>query len=307
MAGPRPNTFLIGGPKCGTTSLAHYLSEHPDVFLGYPKEPSFWSVDLKRSEAVVRLRGLDDYLALYRRAGSAKIVLDASTSYLLSEVAVARILAFAPDARFIVILRNPAEVAHAYHMEKVFNHQEDVEDFETAWSLQQERRAGRRVPPTCVEPAELQYLAVASLGRQLERVTSLVRSEQLLVLFTEDMARDPRAVYLAALGFLGLPDDGRTDFPVVGGAHFNRFRRLSRLYQAPPAILKPLVRSAKRLLRAHLSAALKSRMTAAIAEHRPRAAIPRSFALDLRRAFAADVALTEQLTGRSLRHWIDET
>lgn len=304
MTAPRPNTFLIGAPKCGTTALAHYLSEHPAVFLGYPKEPSFWSTDLTRSDTVTKLTCLDDYLDLYAGAGDARVILDASTRYLFSDVAVPAILDFDPAAKFIVMLRNPVEVAQAYHMEKHFNLFEDVADFEAAWHLQEARKSGRNLPPAAPEPKELQYRDVAAIGTQLGRAMDRIPTGQILVLFQEDMTADPRAVWLRVLAFLGLPDDGRTDFPIVGGAHFNRFPWLAQLYQNPPGPLKPLIRALKKSARGGQSrkspvAMLKSLLVA----RGKRADLQPAFHAELQAHFAPEIDRIETLTGRDLSYW----
>lgn len=304
MTAPRPNTFLIGAPKCGTTALAQYLSDRADVFLGYPKEPSFWSSDLTRSGTVLKLGGLDNYLAIYADAGNAQIVLDASTRYLLSDVAVPAILAFDPAAKFIVMLRHPVEMAQAYHMEKHFNLFEDQTEFEAAWRLQDARLAGDNIPPACPEPKELQYRDVAALGTQLARAMDRIPMGQLLVLFQDDLQTDPRAVWLRVLDFLGLPDDGRTDFPVVGGAHFNRFPWLAKLYQNPPAPLQPLIRTLKKSARGGQSRKSPVAMLKSLLVKRgKRAALSPGFRAELDAHFAPEIDRIEALTGRDLSHW----
>lgn len=297
----RPNTFIIGAPKCGTTALAAYLSEHPDAFLCYPKEPSFWSFDLRTPDGGPHEDRLDNYLKFYAHGAGKTCVLDASTRYIYSEAAVPRILAFAPDAKFVVILRDPVEVARAYHMEKVFNTFEDITDFREAWELQEARERGEHIPPGCPEPKELQYRKVAALGSQLKRVVETVPEGQLLVLFHQDLATDPRALWLRLQGFLGLKDDGRTEFPVVGGAHFNRFAKLAKFYQNPPKTLVPLVFVVKRALRTgNLGKRAGNVVISALTSRRGRDPIEESFAAELRSAFAGEVALIKALTGREI-------
>lgn len=299
----RPNTFLIGAPKCGTTALASFLAAHPQGYLGYPKEPSFWSDDLGQSDAVAKIPDEAAYLAIYAGAGDARAVVDASTRYIFSDVAVARVLRFAPDARFIVMLRNPVAVAQAYHMEKCFNLAETETDFEAAWRLQDRRAAGQDIPDACPEARELQYRDVAALGTQLQKVMAQVSGDQLLVLFQEDLAADPLALWQQVQAFLGLDDDGRRDFPVVGGAHFNRFPWLAKIYQAPGPIAGPFVRSGKRLLRTRAGSGVLKAVKKALISNKKRAAVSEAFHKELTAHFAPEVALLAQLTGRNLDHW----
>ncbi|SDF96182.1 Sulfotransferase family protein [Celeribacter baekdonensis] len=298
-----PNTFLIGAPKCGTTAIARYIAAHPDGFIATIKEPSFWSSDFNKASTMFELNDLDDYLALYNDT-EAKVILDASTGYIASEVAIEAILAFAPAAKFIVILRNPIDLAPAYHMEKVFNCYEDVADFEQAWNLQAARARGESIPPLCPEPKELQYKTMASVGSQLARVQALIPDGQLIVLFHEDLVKQPREVWLALQDFLELDDDGRTDFPSFGSAHFNRFPRLARLYQNPPKAIIPLVRFLKR--RVQSSAAnggIGARIKSLLLSGKKRQSLRPEFRQDLVQIFASEITKIEDSTGRNLDHW----
>src|SRR4029078_338240 len=98
---PRPNLFIVGAPRSGTTALHAYLSTHPDVFMSDPKEPMYWADDLpgamRSSHAPVAT--LDEYLALFAKAEPRhRVIGEASPIYLRSRSAIPRIEAFAPDA-----------------------------------------------------------------------------------------------------------------------------------------------------------------------------------------------------------------
>ena len=99
-----PDFFIIGAPKCGTTALAHYLSEHPQVCFSYPKEPYYWADDFPGIQRRFGIRSLEKYLQLFEPSSSIKTAFgEGSTIYLASSTAVDRILQFKPDAKFIVM------------------------------------------------------------------------------------------------------------------------------------------------------------------------------------------------------------
>ena len=80
----KPNFFIIGAPKCGTTALARYLSEHNDIFMCQPKEPNYFSSDLPMRQPGVE--SIDEYLNLFSDADdSCKAVGEASVWYLYSK------------------------------------------------------------------------------------------------------------------------------------------------------------------------------------------------------------------------------
>ena len=88
MSRPKPNLFIVGAPKCGTTAWVEYLGSHPDIFFPERKEPSFFCPDLLPDQ---RVQTLEDYLALFADAGTASVAGEASPTYLRSEEAPGRI------------------------------------------------------------------------------------------------------------------------------------------------------------------------------------------------------------------------
>ncbi len=298
----KPNLYLLGAAKSGTTALAAFLAEHPAVFLPEAKEPTWWASDYRVGLGLgaVKLREQADYDRLYApaEAEGAAWALDASTAYLMSRVALDRILAYRPDARFMVLLRDPVEMAHAFHMESLFNDIEDVEDFETAWDLQEARAQGRSLPPRCNRPFLLQYHEICSVGSQLERASARIPEGRLLTLFNRDLSEDPEGTWARILGFLDLPphpvDLGRR----IASAHFQRFPAFARLYRS--AGMAPLVRAGRGLLRAAGAESLAKR---ALARKGSRAPLDPAFEARLRRIFAPEVAKLEVLTGRDLPAW----
>jgi len=114
-----PTFLIVGAAKSGTTSLYHYLREHPDIFMPFPKEPRFFAFagagppdnDWERQS----LSRLEDYLRLFRDAGESRERGEASVHYLfLHETTIRNIKKYHPDWRnlkIVIILRNPVERA----------------------------------------------------------------------------------------------------------------------------------------------------------------------------------------------------
>ena len=116
-----------------------------------------------------------------------------------------------------------------------FTVMEDVEDFATAWSLQEVRARGERIPKHCLDPHLLLYREVARFGEQIERLYRLVGRDRSLVLLFDDLVRDPLTVYKQVLAFIGVEYDGRTRFQRKLGSRIYRYRWLQRLLYAPLA------------------------------------------------------------------------
>lgn len=298
----RPDFFILGAPKCGTTALSEYLRGHPRVFVSQPKEPHYFCTDFdyyyapgQRTEA--------HYLRLFEGADERHLAAgEASVWYLYSRDAARNIRAFDPGARAIVMVRNPVELVPSLHSQLRYMLDEDEPDVETAWRLQEARRRGERVPATARVPAFLQYFEVGRLGAQLERAYESFPREQVKVIVFDDLRQDAAAVYRETLAFLGVPDDGRTTFPRVNENKVHRDERLARLTQRPPRPLVAAARGVKRVAgieRLGLLDRVRRRNREVTSRGEPSPA----FVRELKDAFHDDVALLSELTGRDLSHW----
>jgi hypothetical protein len=210
-----PNFFIIGAPKCGTTSLAAWLGEHPNIYFSPIKEPFFFSTDLNRRF----ITNWADYLELFKDSNDNHLMFgEGSTDYLFSKEAVRTIEKEMPGSRYIVLVRNPVDMAYALHGQQLFSGLEDVRDFKQAWDLSEVRRNGLQVPNACKEPKLLDYQSYCKLGEQIDRLYRIVPKERVLVLVLDDIKQSPRQEYIKVLNFLSLPDDGRLEFPVYNVA-----------------------------------------------------------------------------------------
>jgi hypothetical protein len=122
VPGRLPDFFIVGQPKSGTTALHEMLRSHPQVFMPASKEPWFFATELHdrtppRPEGTPRT--LAEYVALFEDARPDQRVGEASPLYLWSRTAAARIAAAQPQARIIVILREPASLLRSLHLQFV--------------------------------------------------------------------------------------------------------------------------------------------------------------------------------------------
>jgi hypothetical protein len=189
------------------------------------KEPHFFNTDDRRF-----ISTLEAYENLFRGASRSHwAVGEASVWYLSSTEAVRNILEYQPDARFIVMVRNPVEMAPALHAEMLVSGHENVHDFSAAWHYQEERRQGRQLPPLSWARRRFLYGDVCKLGAQLQRLLLTVPASRVLAIVLDDIAADPRGEYLRVLRFLGLKDDGRLDFAIYNKAKKLRWPSLTRV------------------------------------------------------------------------------
>jgi hypothetical protein len=202
----------------------------------------------------------------------------------------------------IVMLRNPVDMARSLHAQLVYSLREDVHEFEQAWELQEPRRSGLQLPRHCREPSHLQYREVCSFAHQLERLFKFVPRQQVKVVLLEEMLADPRATYLSVLEFLGLPDDGRTEFPQVNRGSVYRNRAIVDALNRLPRGIDPLLHRVKRAANRSGFRLLRL-LKKANAKREPARPLSPAFRAQLVASFRADVLETERILGRPLTPW----
>ncbi|HZP44560.1 MAG TPA: sulfotransferase [Candidatus Binataceae bacterium] len=292
-----PNFFIIGGQRCGTTSLRRYLADHSRIFMcENPPEPRHFATDFVTSRSGRLSRAA--YLKAFSGAGEQHLAVgEASPTYLPSAVAIANILQFNPEAKFIVLLRPQIDMARSLHARFFLDGFENVADFEEAWRLQSARRAGRLVPKACFEPKHLQYGDFCKLGEQLERLYQQVPEERVLVIFSREFRTQTQAVYERILSFLGVPSDGRQHFPIY---EENRQRRSELLKRGLLTIDRLKIRLGMKSFGLGIANALDNLNERKEARNPLRP----DFYAELVEYFRADVDKLSQLTHRDLSDWL---
>lgn len=213
--GQRTLDFLIiGAQKAGTTSLWQYLRPHPRLYLPSMKEAAFFFVS-----------GSPDELAQFSRKLFAEAPADAllgkvTPNYMIGEsdidveTVAKRIASTAPDVRLIALLRDPIERAVSNYT-MAFRRRQEKRSLDAALSeLDPEELAGARRRPSPTNS----YIVAGEYGRTLEIYRTFFSAEQLLVVFTEDLARDPGVVLDSVLCFLGQSAGFRPEG--LGERHF---------------------------------------------------------------------------------------
>jgi Sulfotransferase domain len=211
----RPDFFLVGQPKTGTTALFEMLRQHYGVYIPDSKELHFFCTDLYDPEYPDQAwhpRTIEEYLGQFVGASPGQVVGEASTLYLRSHVAAASIRAFNPEARIVAVLREPASLLRSLHLQLVRQHLEPVKDLRTALALEPERKRGSALPGSRSWSPELRYelLEYSEHVRyvdQLDRFRQLFPPEQVLVLIYDDLRRDNAGRVRQLFEFLGLHDD----------------------------------------------------------------------------------------------------
>jgi len=202
------NTFLIGPPRCASTSLMALLAQHPEVCCSQPKEPTFFCRDLPAGYDNEPTTIAEYHVKFFSHFNPEehKIICDGTPIYITSEFAISEILEYNPDAKFIGLVRNPIDLVVSFHAARVrvgLRH-ENIPNFEEAWSAQNDRLAGRRLPKNVIRKDLLQYGKMGALGTQYQRLLKLVSPENLHIIHFEDIKSNYTTVLKNLFEFLEL-------------------------------------------------------------------------------------------------------
>jgi hypothetical protein len=280
----RPNFFIVGAPRCGTTSMYTYLWQHPEIYVSVHKEPHFFGSDLTLLPGAVREEHL--YLQLFAGAGDRPRVGESSVWYLLSEKAPLEIRAFSPDAKIIILLRDPVPMAYSLYSLYSRIGNEDRPTFEEALAMEPERRQGRQVPPGAYFPEGLIYTDVVRHAAKVERYFEVFGRENVHCVLFDDFVRDTAAAYRRALEFLGVDPAFEAELDPKRANQRVRMLGIRQLRHIPPEVKRRMQFEQMKL---HEGAS--------------RGRLSPELAARLRELFAGDVARLGSLLGRDLSAW----
>jgi hypothetical protein len=298
-----PQFFVVGAPKAGTTAVSHWLRSHPEVFLPSVKEPSYFAYagssavpkngpydpDYFRKITVNR----ESYAELYEAAGT-RLTGDTSPVYLLDEYAAGRIAMARPDARIIILLRDPVERAFSQFMHHLRDSLEPCETLEEALEQEEERLLDGWSPGHG-------YATHGHYLSQIERYFAVFPKEQILVLEYQDLQSASEHCWRQICEHLrikpiGLVQNERVnatcDLVDVSG----RPGLARRLKHPGPA--QALL---KRLMPPRLRAKLRHFLEG---PRRPVPVLREDTTHSLAGKYQSERCQIEQLTGLSLAHWI---
>lgn len=248
-----PNVYVVGAGKAGTTALYYYFEKHPEVFVPSVKELNFMALDGQptfpdRGSVRVNERSIwkeEDYLSLFADWDDEKIACDCSPSYLYYPKAAEEIARRRPDAKIVILLRQPVLRAYSSYLHCKKSGSEDSESFEKALENEERyRKDGYWF--------HSHYLSASDYLPQLKRYFDLFPADQIHVIEYQEFDRDQSRTLNALYRFLGIApnaDEKRLEANRSGEVKStllaNLVFRSTRLRQ----LLRPLVpRSYRRVI-----------------------------------------------------------
>jgi hypothetical protein len=301
-----PNLFVVGAPKCGTTSLHAYLRQHPQIFMSDPKEPNFFAYSNGNPYGWRKEHPFWDeeaYIKLFESAGSAKIRGESSGCYSLMPHVASSIYAHNPQAKIVAILRNPVERAWSMYQ---FWHQFDasvrslhLRDFRERFlkddlATEHEKR----------QPRQVKWLRGAGMyWNNLQHFYDVFPEQQIYLLNYDEFANRPHRTLASLCQFLGVDafsfDTSRRENVTAAP----RFRCMYNFVNL--AIDHPIRRRIKNSFASRLPlAALKRTVNQLLLAISPKPELPRPLYNELLGYYLDDLQRLTDQTGFSARNWL---
>ncbi|MEN8445581.1 MAG: sulfotransferase, partial [Cyanobacteria bacterium J06555_13] len=299
-----PDFLVIGAPKAGTTSLNHYLAQHPQIFMSPNKEPHFFAFEGKQpdfqgprdDQAWLNTRSvvnLEDYQQLFAKATDGQKCGEASTMYLYLKESCDRIYHHVPQVKLIAFLRNPVERAYSHYKHMRRDGREWELDFGRALQHEAERMEKGWAPAW-------HYRQVSLYHEQVRQYKQKFSAEQLRIYLYDDLLKESRKIYSDIFEFIGVDPD----FSVDVSTRYNTTSVVRRNKQLHDFLMNPsgLKTALSRIIPAHIRKPLSAKM------YRKNAAPIQPLSNELRSelisSFTPDIIQLQDLIGRDLSHWL---
>ena len=294
-----PNFVLIGAQKAGTTAIAHYLAQHPQIYMSSMKEPGFFDFEdhppnfkgpQDQSLYTSVISKFDDYVKLFDAVTDEIAIGEATTWYLYSKRAPHRIKHYIPEAKLIVILRNPVDRAFSAYMHAIRDEREHL-DFKAALEAENQRIA---------EGWEYlwHYKTISQYSQQLNNYFSIFNPNQIRIYLYEDLCNQPEALLEDIFDYLGVD---QTFKPQV-------FTRLNISGKKKSLAIDELLKDKhplKRFLKPLLPVKLRKQMANRVRIlNSSRSECPQVIKRKLIEDLREDILTLQNLIDRDLSHWL---
>lgn len=285
-----PNFFIVGAPKAGTTSLYHYLESHPDIYMSPVKEPNYFShEDIVKQDLFYNEKGiasLAEYEALFNGATTEKAIGEASVSYLFYDSVPGKIKKRVPDARIIIMLRNPVDRAFShFSMDKRLGYVN--ESFESIF----EHTGKSKLSHLYYQ----QYIELGNYYKQVKRYLDIFPKEQIKIFLLRDMKTDTPQLVKQLYKFLDVDENFVADVSEKFNSNAApRTKLMSRLYQN-----QKLRSNIRRVLPANTVETVKKFLFTPKKE-----SLPDELVVKLKAYYKSDIEQLENLLQKDLKVWL---
>jgi hypothetical protein len=207
-----PDFLVLGGQKCGTTSLYQYLISHPFIISAMKKQMHFFDNHYEKGVSWYRAHFPSYFYKHYFKYINKRdfITGEATPYYIFHPLAARRAAKFVPNAKFILVIRNPVERAYSHYHHEIRKGTEKL-SFQEAIAKEPERLAGEKEKMLNDEYyysfnyQRYSYLSRGLYAEQLAEWFKYFPKEQFFIVKSEDMRHNTIDIVKQIFDFLDLP------------------------------------------------------------------------------------------------------
>lgn len=312
----KPNFFVVGAAKAGTSSLGDYLSRHPAIYISPIKEPHFFSADIRMPDFrpdyrervsfdvktylgnhplperhIAHIDNQSQYLELFREVKNEVAIGELSTGYLYSSRAAENLFKFNPDARVVMVLRQPVERAYSHYLMNI----RDMWDYDPGFINALERDFNSS------EKGWGKSHLYVELGLYFEQVSRYLKSfpeSHIKIFLYEDFKNDPAGLIKELCAFLGV---GAATLSAEDFTTHKNVAELPRFKISGPYI--PLFNAFRKYIGMHLPDKIKTRIRKMILSKKNVPKLQQEEFEQAMKYFSDDIQKLSVLIKRDLRKW----
>ena len=206
----KPNLFVVGAPKAGTTTLYHVLVQHNDVFCAREKELHYFSQShmVGNYYHTKRINNIDSYLSNYKNADNKRYIGDFSPSYMYHMEALESIKRFNPDSKVIIALRNPVMRSLSHYL------------MDVSKGFQKHALVEILTNPGKYPDYYYQYITLSRYSSYVRGCINVFGKNNVLLLFSEKMRQDPTSEFQNLFSFLNLDNTSQISLDIKSNKSF---------------------------------------------------------------------------------------
>lgn len=263
----------------------------------YVKEPHYFGSDLTTRRGFPTL---ESYLSLFKD-GQGTLYMEGSTWYLYSRCAAQELFDFDPDAKIIIMVRNPADLVRSWHAHALLAGVQDQTRLEDALALEDARRDGKALPQG--SPREkLLYTDIPRFTEQIERYQKVFSPEQLHIITYDDFSADNAAVVADTFRFLGLDPSFVPTFDKINASGETKSPLFRTLLEHQPESVRKFIRA---VTPRRFRTGLKDKLRQLNTVYPPKKPVEGDVEQFLKETFRGEVQSVSNLLGRDLTSWND--
>lgn len=284
------NFFIVGAPKAGTTSLHNYFMEHDNIFMPEMKEPNYFAYEqIVEQNLFYKERGvgtLSEYNNLFKEVKDEKAVGEASVSYLFYDQTPKKIKDYNPNAKIIILLRDPIKRAHSHYLM----------DYKLGYTnVSFEDIVNNRSNHKLKNLYYQQYIELGLYYEQVKRYIDTFGTESVKIYLNEDLKKDTKGIVKELLHFLEVDSNSIPDI----SKEYNTYKKPKNKLLHKLFTFQKLRNKLGKLL----PQSIKNFILNFILEETDKPEIENETLIKLKEIYNEDISNLEKLIKRDLNKW----